>query len=380
MASVRLDALTMHYGTQPVLGPIDLQIDEGEFFTFVGPSGCGKSTLLNLVAGVDAPSGGRIWFGERDVSRLAPGDRDIAMVFQSYALYPHLSVRENIAFPLRVRGLRRAEIPREVERVAATLGLSALLQRRPGQLSGGQRQRVALGRALVRRPAAFLMDEPLSNLDAALRLEMREELKRLHQLHGITTIYVTHDQEEAMALSDRVAVLRAGAIQQCGAPQQVYDDPDNLFVARFLGSPPINLLGAAASRRVCAASGPVGVANVPGVRGLPGVLDVPCAPDVPSPAAPGDSARTPVLGIRPERIAASDEPGPDAVAATTLLTEPTGSALWVVAELDGERIRARAEPGARLARDATVYLRFDLTGICWFDADHGRRLRPSKQA
>ncbi|MDF3010841.1 MAG: transporter ATP-binding protein, partial [Burkholderiales bacterium] len=203
MARIRFERLAKRFDAQAVLAPLELEIADGEFFTFVGPSGCGKSTLLNLVAGVEAPSSGALYFDDQRVDALAPGARDVAMVFQSYALYPHLSVGDNIAFPLRVRGTPRAEIEREVARVAEVLGLRELLRRKPRQLSGGQRQRVALGRALVRRPRAFLMDEPLSNLDARLRLEMREELKRLHEAHGITTIYVTHDQEEAMALSQR---------------------------------------------------------------------------------------------------------------------------------------------------------------------------------
>ncbi|MBI2290172.1 MAG: ABC transporter ATP-binding protein [Betaproteobacteria bacterium] len=240
MARIRFEGLEKRYGSQPVLAPLDLVIEDGEFFTFVGPSGCGKSTLLHLIAGIEAPQAGAIYFDHDRVDQLAPGARDVAMVFQSYALYPHLTVRENIAFPLRVRRLARAEIGREVGRVADALGLAALLDRKPRELSGGQRQRVALGRALVRRPRVFLMDEPLSNLDARLRLEMREELKRLHEAYRVTTIYVTHDQEEAMALSQRIAVLSAGRVQQCATPQQVYADPANLFVAQFVGSPPIN--------------------------------------------------------------------------------------------------------------------------------------------
>ncbi len=342
MAAIRIEGLEKHYDGRRVLGPVDLAIGDGEFFTFVGPSGCGKSTLLNLIAGVDAASAGRIRFGEREVSGLAPGERDIAMVFQSYALYPHLTVRENIGFPLRVRGRPRAEIAREVERVARTLGLSELLDRKPRQLSGGQRQRVALGRALVRRPAAFLMDEPLSNLDAGLRLEMREELKRLHAAHGITTIYVTHDQEEAMALSDRLAVLEAGSIRQCGPPQAVYDDPDNLFVARFLGSPPINLLG------------PDGLAELPAAHVAP----------------PGA-----LLGIRPAQVTVTREPGAGTLAATVLLTEPTGADLWVVAEFAGQRIRGRAAAGTRIERGATVHVRIDAAGIRWFDEASGARRR-----
>ena len=367
MAKIRIEGLEKRYEGRRVLGPVDLAIDDGEFFTFVGPSGCGKSTLLNLIAGVDEASGGRIFFGDREVSALAPGDRDIAMVFQSYALYPHLTVRENIAFPLRVRGAPRAAIVREVERVAHTLGLSGLLERRPRQLSGGQRQRVALGRALVRRPAAFLMDEPLSNLDAGLRLEMREELKRLHAAHGITTIYVTHDQEEAMALSDRLAVLEAGSIRQCGPPQAVYDDPDNLFVARFLGSPPVNLLG------------PDGLGDLSSALQSGGL-----AGGTPGGRASGGEARGPntdvgqsgaLLAIRPAQVAVSREPGAGTLAATVVLTEPTGADLWVIAEFAGQRIRGRAAAGTQLERGATVHLRIDAAGIRWFDAATGARLR-----
>jgi multiple sugar transport system ATP-binding protein len=241
MARIRFAGLAKRFGAQEVLAPLELEIADGEFFTFVGPSGCGKSTLLNLIAGVEPPSAGALYFDEMRVDTLVPGARDVAMVFQSYALYPHLSVRENIAFPLRVRRTPRAEIEREVARVAEVLGLGDLLERKPRQLSGGQRQRVALGRALVRRPRVFLMDEPLSNLDARLRLEMREELKRLHEAHGVTTVYVTHDQEEAMALSQRVAVLSAGRIEQCGARSR--STPIRQPVRRpVIGSPPINVL------------------------------------------------------------------------------------------------------------------------------------------
>jgi ABC-type sugar transport system ATPase subunit len=346
MATIRIEGLAKRYDGQRVLGPLDLRIEDGEFFTFVGPSGCGKSTLLNLIAGVDVPSAGRIWFDDRDVSPLSPGERDIAMVFQSYALYPHLTVRENIGFPLRVRGRPRQEIAHEVDRVARTLGLVDLLERRPRQLSGGQRQRVALGRALVRRPAAFLMDEPLSNLDAGLRLEMRAEFKRLHELHGVTTIYVTHDQEEAMVLSDRLAVLDAGSIRQCGSPQRLYDDPDNLFVARFLGSPPINV-----------------------VRGdaLAGAVSL---------VAPrATSAGPELLAVRPAQVTVGVEPGRDALPATVVLTESTGADLWVIAELAGQRIRGKAAPGASPQRGSTVYLRIDAGAIQRFDEASGARVR-----
>ena len=346
MATIRIEGLAKRYDGQRVLGPLDLRIEDGEFFTFVGPSGCGKSTLLNLIAGVDVPSAGRIWFDDRDVSPLSPGERDIAMVFQSYALYPHMTVRENIGFPLRVRGRPRQEIAHEVDRVARTLGLVDLLERRPRQLSGGQRQRVALGRALVRRPAAFLMDEPLSNLDAGLRLEMRAEFKRLHELHGVTTIYVTHDQEEAMVLSDRLAVLDAGSIRQCGSPQRLYDDPDNLFVARFLGSPPINV-----------------------VRGD-------ALADLVSFVAPrATSAGSELFAVRPAQVTVGVEPGRDALPGTVVLTESTGADLWVIAELAGQRIRGKAAPGASPQRGSTVYLRIDAGAIQRFDEASGARVR-----
>jgi multiple sugar transport system ATP-binding protein len=346
MATIRIEGLAKRYDGQQVLGPLDLRIEDGEFFTFVGPSGCGKSTLLNLIAGIDAPSAGRIWFDDRDVSLLSPGERDIAMVFQSYALYPHLTVRENIGFPLRVRGRPRSEIAHEVDRVARTLGLVDLLERRPRQLSGGQRQRVALGRALVRRPAAFLMDEPLSNLDAGLRLEMRAEFKRLHELHGVTTVYVTHDQEEAMVLSDRLAVLDAGSIRQCGSPQRLYDDPDDLFVARFLGSPPINVVRSDA------------------LAGLVSLV-----------APRATSAGPELFAVRPAQVTVGVEPGRDALAGTVVLTESTGADLWVIAELAGQRIRGRAAPGARPQRGSTVYLRIDAGAIQRFDEASGARVR-----
>ena len=348
MARIRFVGLEKRYGSQPVLSPLELGVEDGEFFTFVGPSGCGKSTLLHLIAGIEAPDAGAIYFNEDRVDGLAPGARDVAMVFQSYALYPHLTVRENIAFPLRVRGVARPEIVREVGRVAEALGLAALLDRKPRELSGGQRQRVALGRALVRRPRVFLMDEPLSNLDAQLRLEMREELKRLHEAYRVTTIYVTHDQEEAMALSQRMAVLAAGRVQQCGTPRQVYADPANLFVARFIGSPPINVIAGDA------------VHDVPGAAPLLAThANVPL-----------------VLGVRPADVLVHAEPRPRCLAAEVTLTEPTGSDVWVVGRWRGQRIKGRAAPDARLERGATAHFSMPPDRIHFFAADTGARLRP----
>ena len=245
MAEIRLEAVNKVYaGNVHAVHDVDLTIASGEFMVLVGPSGCGKSTLLRMIAGLEEVSDGSIFIGERDVTDLTPRDRDIAMVFQNYALYPHMSVEKNLGYGLKVRKMDRAEIKRRVHEVASLLGLGELLDRRPANLSGGQRQRVAMGRAIVREPAAFLMDEPLSNLDAKLRVGMRAELARLHDRLGVTTVYVTHDQVEAMTLGQRVAVLRDGWLQQVDSPQNLYRNPVNLFVAAFIGSPSMNLVEA----------------------------------------------------------------------------------------------------------------------------------------
>lgn len=243
MAAIRFDSVTKQYpGGHTAVQDFSLHIADGELLVLVGPSGCGKSTVLRLVAGLETPTGGQVFLGEREVTSLPPQARDIAMVFQSYALYPHMNVRENLAFALRMRGTGKTQISTRVEHVARILGLDSLLDRRPAQLSGGQRQRVALGRAIVREPQAFLFDEPLSNLDARLRVETRTELARLHKRLGTTTLYVTHDQEEAMTLGDRVAVLHEGHLQQVAPPLEVYRRPVNVFVAGFIGSPTMNFL------------------------------------------------------------------------------------------------------------------------------------------
>src|SRR5687768_5985865 len=245
MASVRLEGLTKTHPNDHIAAKrLHLQIRDGEFMVLVGPSGCGKSTALRMIAGLETPTGGRIMIGDRDVTALQPQDRDIAMVFQTYALYPHMTVGENLAFGLRMRGTPDDAIEARVKEAARALGLEAVLTRRPAQLSGGQRQRVAIGRAIVRQPKAFLFDEPLSNLDAELRVQMRIEIAKLHQELGATMIYVTHDQVEAMTLADKIVVLRDGRIEQQGTPISLYDDPDNVFVAGFIGSPRMNLLAA----------------------------------------------------------------------------------------------------------------------------------------
>jgi multiple sugar transport system ATP-binding protein len=256
MGQITLSQVTKSFGDVTVIPPLDLGIEDGEFVVFVGPSGCGKSTLLRLIAGLEDTSSGHIRIDGRDATDLPPARRGLAMVFQSYALYPHMSVRRNIAFPLKMAGLSEAEQTRKVEAAAQILNLTPYLDRRPGQLSGGQRQRVAIGRAIVREPAAFLFDEPLSNLDAALRVTMRQEISELHQSLKTTMIYVTHDQVEAMTMADKIVVLNAGRIEQVGSPLDLYNHPANLFVAGFIGSPKMNLIaGAAAEAQGCATLG-----------------------------------------------------------------------------------------------------------------------------
>jgi len=243
MASVRLEGVKKTYPNGHVAAQgLDLQINDGEFMVLVGPSGCGKSTALRMIAGLETPTGGRILIGDRDVTVLPPQERDIAMVFQTYALYPHMTVRQNLGFGLRMRGVAREAIGRQVEEAARALSLEPVLDRKPAQLSGGQRQRVALGRAIVREPKAFLMDEPLSNLDAALRVQTRTEILKLQKRLGTTTIYVTHDQVEAMTMGDRIAVMNKGKLQQIGSPEELYEHPANTFVAQFIGSPAMNML------------------------------------------------------------------------------------------------------------------------------------------
>jgi len=244
MASVELVQVAKRYGKQSVLHPLDLTIPDGSFTVLVGPSGCGKSTLLRLLAGLDSVSDGAIMLDKKQINDLDPADRDIAMVFQSYALYPHLTVAENLAFHMQVKKVKREEQKSKIARIAAILGIDQLLQRYPRALSGGQRQRVAMGRAMVRNPQVFLFDEPLSNLDAQLRMELRAEIKSLHQRFKTTMVYVTHDQVEAMTLADQIVVMKDGVIVQQGAPLAIYDRPVNTFVARFIGSPPMNLLDA----------------------------------------------------------------------------------------------------------------------------------------
>ena len=324
MSRIVFDGVTKVFpgGVRAVDG-ISLTIESGEFMVLVGPSGCGKTTLLRMLAGLETVTEGRITIGERDVTKLAPRDRDVAMVFQNYALYPHMNVRDNLAYGLKMRRTPKAEIRRRVQEVAGLLGLEEMLDRRPRALSGGQRQRVAMGRAMVREPVAYLMDEPLSNLDAKLRVGMRAELARLHERLGTTTVYVTHDQIEAMTLGQRVAVMRDGRMQQVDEPQALYREPVNLYVAAFIGSPSMNLVEAVFSD---------GEVEFAGHR-------VPLDPERRPPV--GDGQRV-VLGIRPESFedAAFAESGLPQLEVTVTVIEELGSDVHVIFEVDAPRVDA----------------------------------------
>ena len=336
MAEVSLSKVTKEFGAVSVIKGIDLQIADGEFCVFVGPSGCGKSTLLRMVAGLEEISSGELRIGGRDMTQVGPSDRGVAMVFQSYALYPHMTVAENIGFGLRMTGHDKAEIARRTSAAAKMLQLDHLLDRKPGQLSGGQRQRVAIGRAIVRNPDVFLFDEPLSNLDAALRVQMRGEISRLHQDLGATMIYVTHDQVEAMTMADKIVVLSAGHIEQVGSPLELYHRPRNLFVAGFIGSPKMNFL------TVEARPAPGGAEVT-----LPGGAVVTLAGQI---AAAGQMT----LGLRPEHASATGV-GDAVLEGTVKLAEHLGSeTLFFVALADGSEIAVKADglaaerPGDRM--------------------------------
>ncbi len=307
---------------------IDLDVGDGEFFTLLGPSGCGKTTTLRMIAGLETPSAGRILIGGRDFTHTHPRDRDVAMVFQSYALYPHMTVKENLVLNLRTRRVAGAEIEQRLQEVSRMLGITALLDKKPGQLSGGQRQRVALGRALIRRPNIFLMDEPLSNLDLKLRERTRTELKKLHETMRVTTVYVTHDQAEALVLSDRIGIMNGGDLVQVGTPQEIYDRPSSVFVAKFVGTPSINLLSVKAE----AEDGTLRLQLTQGGQALGGAS---------LRASPGvlrrleQAGNRAILGVRPEAIALRPDQTTDAVRAIVELVEPMGSVNHVVLRVDG---------------------------------------------
>jgi multiple sugar transport system ATP-binding protein len=339
MSSLTFTHVAKRYGNVSVIEDLNLEVRDGELMVLVGPSGCGKSTALRMIAGLEDVSDGTIAIGERVVNQLAPKERDIAMVFQNYALYPHMSVRENLEFGLRMRKVAREDMGKRVTEAASILGISHLLDRKPKELSGGQRQRVAVGRAIVRKPSVFLFDEPLSNLDAKLRVQMRAEITRLQQSLGTTSVYVTHDQVEAMTMGSRIAVMREGKIQQLGTPLEVYDRPANVFVAQFIGTPPMNLFRAT-------------------VRG--GVLTTSSFTLPVSSHVEGDV----IAGIRPEHFGAGDA----TISATIDMVEPIGHESIVYATTSDEKIVAIFEPHDAPRVGERVAIRVDAARMHLFDA------------
>jgi multiple sugar transport system ATP-binding protein len=351
MAEVTVRNVRKRYGAVQVMHGVSVDIEDGQFVVLVGPSGCGKSTLLRMIAGLEQISDGEISIGGRVVNEVMPKDRDIAMVFQNYALYPHKTVGENMGFALKIKGAPRAEVQEKVRKAAGILDLGHLLDRYPKQLSGGQRQRVAMGRAIVRDPAVFLFDEPLSNLDAKLRVAMRVEIKELHQRLKTTIVYVTHDQIEAMTMADKIVVMRDGRVEQIGAPLHLYDNPDNVFVAGFIGSPAMNFIkGRVEAAGIFLADGG---ARLP----LPGVA-----------AEPGRSV---VYGIRPEHI----DIGEGGIPARVSVTEPTGSETQVFARIGSDPIDAVVKDRLAVSPGEDVPLRIDPRRVHVFDGANGARLR-----
>ena len=387
MSQIVLDKVTKRYADGfEAVKEMDLEVNDGEFMILVGPSGCGKSTALRMIAGLEDISGGELRIGDQVVNQLAPKDRDIAMVFQNYALYPHMTVRENMAFPLKLAGVERSEIDRKVNDAASILDLDQHLDRRPANLSGGQRQRVAMGRAIVRDPKAFLMDEPLSNLDAKLRVQMRTEVARIQNDLGTTTVYVTHDQTEAMTLGDRVAVMRAGVLQQVGSPAELYSDPVNLFVAGFIGSPAMNFMPAQLDGD--RAKLPIGEVQVPPER---------------HGAGGSDAGRQVIAGIRPESFEDAALVGEARSRGTTFrakidLVESMGSELYAYFNTEGgiesdelaelaadtgmeetassseHTVVARLDAASRVTRGEEAELWVDSSKLYLFDPSSGRRL------
>lgn len=363
MSGLSIKNVKKSFGQTHILKGIDLEIPDGEFVILVGPSGCGKSTLLNCIAGLEEVTEGSILMGDVDMTYAAPKDRDIAMVFQSYALYPNMNVRKNIAFGLEIRKMPKAEIEEIVDRVAKLLQIENLLDRKPSQLSGGQRQRVAMGRSLARQPSVFLFDEPLSNLDAKLRVEMRTEIKKLHQRLGTTIVYVTHDQIEAMTLADRIAIMRGGEVQQFGTPQEVYDEPANIFVAGFMGSPSMNFLRVE-------------------VGGSDGQYHVLVASEghtykLPSPPTQADLStyvgKQVILGIRPEQLThvmPHLESGAfvTKVAVKVEVTEPTGADTLVLTRINDEECECRVHPAEAGKPGDMMDILFNMEKAVFFDA------------
>jgi multiple sugar transport system ATP-binding protein len=357
MAQLKFKNVVKRYGKTQVVHGIDLDVEDKEFLVLVGPSGCGKSTLLRMVAGLEEISEGTITLGDRVINDLAPKDRGLAMVFQNYALYPHMNVYDNISFGLKLGKTPRDEIRRRVQEVAEILGLQDLLQRRPHELSGGQRQRVAMGRAMVRKPAMFLFDEPLSNLDAKLRIQMRAEIKLLHQRVNSTIIYVTHDQVEAMTLADRIVVLRNGYIEQVGTPMELFSRPVNTFVAGFIGTPPMNLLP-------CRIGGDAGAPSLV----FNANLTLPIPPKPGSNLTPGKDA---VMGLRTEEISpcAADAPGEWTFQGRVLVVEPLGHETHLHVDIQGVRLIARSEGRRVFKAGEELKLALNLKEMHIFDAE-----------
>ncbi len=352
MSGVTLTKLVKKYGDVQVIHGVDLQINEGEFCVFVGPSGCGKSTLLRMIAGLEETSDGVVEIGPREVTHVDPADRGVAMVFQTYALYPHMTVKENMGFGLKMNGHPKEEIDRKVSEASKILKLDDYLSRKPKALSGGQRQRVAIGRAIVRGPEVFLFDEPLSNLDAELRVDMRVEIARLHKEIGATMIYVTHDQVEAMTLADKIVVLRAGYIEQVGAPMDLYKDPDNKFVSGFIGSPSMNFVK--------------GVAGNGAVR-IPAFGDVEMPTSVALPAAGTEV----IVGVRPQHLHVAED-GP----VTLDLRERLGGVAYdYLVTPTGERLIAETRGDEEIPEGTKVSITFDAENAMYFDAQSEQRLR-----
>ncbi|WP_417775589.1 ABC transporter ATP-binding protein [Stutzerimonas xanthomarina] len=364
MAALELCNVRKSYpgSNHDTLKDIDLKIDDGEFLILVGPSGCGKSTLMNCIAGLEEITGGEIRLDGGDISGASPKDRDIAMVFQSYALYPTMTVQENIAFGLKMRKVPASKIDEEVSRVAKLLQIEHLLGRKPAQLSGGQQQRVAMGRALARRPKIYLFDEPLSNLDAKLRVEMRTEIKLMHQRLKTTTVYVTHDQIEAMTLGDKVAVMKDGIVQQFGTPKEIYNNPANLFVASFIGSPPMNFIPLRLTRQA------------DGWRALLESGQDRC--ELPLNLADGQSleGREVILGIRPEQISVGTEADLPSLRAEVQVIEPTGPDTMIFVSLNQTKVCCRLAPDAAPNPGESLTLQFEPDKVLLFDAQTGERL------
>src|SRR5579872_273439 len=353
MASMEIRELRKSFGPVEVVRGVSIDIADGEFVVLVGPSGCGKSTLLRMIAGLESASAGEIRIGDRVVNDVPPKARDIAMVFQNYALYPHMTVGENMSFALRLKHASKAEITERTERAAKILGLDKLLDRYPRQLSGGQRQRVAMGRAIVRDPQVFLFDEPLSNLDAKLRVQMRTEIKELHQRLKTTTVYVTHDQIEAMTMADKIVVMHDGIVEQIGAPLDLYDRPENLFVAGFIGSPAMNFI-----KGTVRANGRTEFVGSGGAR-------------LPLASAPaGSDGRAAVYGVRPEHFAIDD----DGAEATIQVVEPTGSETQVVAKVGDQDIIAAFRERHQFKPGEKIRLKPDPRLVHLFDEATGQRL------